>query len=574
MLTELRIRNLAIVENLELTFGPGLNLLTGETGAGKSIVIEALGLVLGDRADGDWLRAGAERAEIEALFMVGKEDARVLRILEETGLPAAPGELIFRRQLAEGGRSRQFVADRAVTLGTLRAIGDALVEIQGQHQHHALVDPAAQGRALDRFAGLEAIAARVASHASAVSAAMAEEARLAGRLEGPKSDLEYLRFQDKELEALRPREDEAGALREEKEFLQHATHRKELADRACRSLCDEDGAAVESLGRALSALEELATLDAARAEAARMTAQAVELVKEALAHARGAAEEAEPDAARIAAIEDRLAAYESLGRKHGVAPGALEERHRELRLAIDELESGRERLEEARRATAKARSEYLASAAELTAGRRRAAVRLAEKLADELRTLAMGACEVRIDVEPRTVPADGPVPAGGLDAVVWRIAPNPGEAAAPLSDIASGGELSRVMVAVNAVLGAKRARRTLVFDEVDAGIGGRTATAVGAKLRKVAGDHQVIVITHLAQIASLAQTHIALAKRVSGGRTTVEARALDRDGRVAEIARMMGGQEDTPVSLKHAAELLKRSPGQSPKPAKSAGRST
>jgi DNA repair protein RecN (Recombination protein N) len=565
MLSFLRIKNLAIVKDLDLEWGEGLNLLTGETGAGKSILVDALGLALGDRADTGLVRAGETRAEIEAVFDLTEDAASVRAGLEEAGLAPEGDQVIVRREIGEGGaRSRQFLCDAPVSLATLRRFGDLMVEIQGQHQHHALLSAETQRDALDRFAGAEAERRAVAEAAAAAAEASSQVEALEARLSrGAESQLDWLAFQIGEIEALGPSEADEAALRIERARLAQASRRRELADSVYRALYEEEPSILGALGRSSGELERLAELDPASEPLAARFSQAREILQDAALEVRDFREEAEPDPGRLEEVEARLASYERLARKHRVEPGALGAALEALREEAGSLEDGEGRLRAAREEASRRAQAWLAAARALSARRHAASRRLSETLAAELRGLAMAESAVEVAVETEEWREGSPCRAHGTDRVELRLAPNPGEPPRPLADIASGGELSRAMLAVNAALGGKRRRRTLIFDEVDAGIGGRAAAVVGEKLRSLARTHQVIVVTHLPQVASLADRHFVVRKKVEKGRTIALVHELDAEGRVREIARMMGGKDVTPLARRHAADMLRRSGGRS-----------
>jgi len=563
MLSFLRIKNFAIVKDLALEWGEGLNLLTGETGAGKSILVDALGLALGDRADAGLVRAGETRAEIEAVFDLATDASSVRELLAETGLAPEGDQVIVRREIAEGGgRARQFLCDTPVSLATLRKFGDLMVEIQGQHQHHALLSAETQRDALDRFAGAQAERGAVAEAARSAGEAAAEVETLEARLaRGAESQLDWLRFQIAEIEELGPSEADEAALRIERGRLAQASRRRELAESVYRALYEEEPSILGALGRSLTELERLAELDPGSESLAARLSQAREILQDAALEVRDYREEAEPDPGRLEEAEARLAAYERLARKHRVEPGSLRAALDALREEAGALEDGEGSLRAARQEAERRAQTWLTASRTLGAKRRAASRRLSETLAAELRGLAMAESAVEVAVESEEWREGSPFRAHGTDRVELRLAPNPGEPPRPLADIASGGELSRVMLAVNAALGGKRRRRTLIFDEVDAGIGGRAAAVVGEKLRALARTHQVIVVTHLPQVASLADRHFVVEKRVEKGRTSALVRELDAQGRVQEIARMMGGKDVTPLARRHAADMLRRSGG-------------
>lgn len=559
MLSFLRIRHLAIVKDLTLEWGPGLNLLTGETGAGKSILVDALGLVLGDRASVDMVRAGEDKAEIEAVFHLERGASSARAVLESCGLVPDGEEIIVRREIADGSRSRQFLCDSPVSLSVLRRLGDLMVEIQGQHQHHALLDKAVQRDALDRYAGLTSERTKVGTLARDSNAAGARLRELEAHLTERSARLDYLRFQVQELEELGPSEDEEASLRAERTLLAKATQRRELAERVYAAVYEDEPSVLGALLTSLSDLRRLAEIDPETVSFGDRLQHATRLVEDVMLEVRDYRQSAEQDPERFEEVDARLAAFERLARKHGVEPSRLGETLEALRGEAGSLMQIEDRLADTRGESERSFGAYFEAARTLSAKRKDASGKLADALRRELAALAMGGADISVEVRSQIPPPEGPVLEPGLDEVELRLSANPGEPPRSLSDVVSGGELSRVMLAVNGALGTRRRRRTLVFDEVDAGIGGRTAAAVGERLRRLAQAHQVIVVTHLPQIASLADRHFAVEKRVERGRTVASVRELDEESRVVEIARMMGDKDASPVARRHAADMLRKS---------------
>jgi DNA repair protein RecN (Recombination protein N) len=560
VLAYLRIKNLAVVDDVALELAPGLTVFTGETGAGKSMIIGGLSLVLGERASLDQVRAGSERAVVEAVF-TGSRDGRLAADLADAGLASEDGSIVVRRVITASG-SRAYVNDQLVTLQKLRQVGDRLVDLHGQHEHQSLLSLRAHRELLDRFAGVAGLRDKVAT-------AYDEAVGLADRLEGISLDerdraqrLDLLRFQVDEIEtaALRPGEEEE--LEEERRRLAHAEELMQLAGETVETLYEGDGSVAAVLARLQRSLERLEALD----PSAPVDAEAIK-------GARFTAEESgralqrylddlqvEPD--RLAHVEERLATLHALQRKYGDDIEAIIEHGAQARAELEGLERHDERLEELTEALDVATRAYTDAAGELGDARRRAAGELEKQVLDELAELGMEGArfEVAIEARRRQPPAGLPEGAGrsGSDRVEFVLAANPGDAPAPLARVASGGELSRVMLALKLSAGEDDPLESMVFDEVDSGIGGgRVAERLAQRLATLGRTHQVLVVTHLPQVAAYADAHVGISKRETGdGRVAVEARVLADGEQVEELARMLGGLEVTEATRQHAREML------------------
>ena len=552
MLRELRIRNFAVIAEVSVPFTPGLNVLSGETGTGKSMVIDALLLVRGGRAQTDVIRSDAESASVEAVFEVDPHGG-VAAVLEEAGLAHEEGLLVIRRELARSGRHRAFANDSPVTVGLLERLGDQLVELHGQHEHQRLLEPSAQLELLDRFAEAEPLRERVGELFAKHRAARAEidRTRETERDRAQREDL--LRFQVSELDAARLRPGEEEELRAERRRLQHA-ERLTAALTEAGALLDEDrDSALSRLDRVARLLQEIVRVDPAGAaplealEAARAHLDDVRAGVRSLRDGIGA----EPG--RLEAIDDRLDALTRLKRKYGDSEDAMLAFRAEAARELERLERHEELLAGQERLLTELEAELAAAAAALGGRRREGAARLGAQAQRELRTLGMERAVFEVAVEG--LPLDA-ISARGQDRVELRLSTNPGEEVKPLSRVASGGELSRTMLALKAVLARADRVPTLVFDEIDAGIGGGVAGVVADKLAAAAQGRQVLCVTHLAPIAARAGHHVRVTKRVRGGRTGVSAEALEGEERVAEIARMLGGDPGSETARRHARELL------------------
>lgn len=549
MLRELRLKNFAVVESVTVPFAPGLNVLTGETGAGKSILVDAILLVTGARAQSDVIRADADTATAEAVFAIS---GAVAAVLEEAGLGADDhGEVVVRRELARSGRHRAFVNDSPVTVGLLERVGDLLVEVHGQHEHQRLLEPVRQLELLDRFAGDEDACARVAGlHAKYRTARdEAERTRAAVRDRTQREDL--LRFQVTELDAARLRVGEEEELRGELRRVQHADRFRAGLSEALALLDDAPQSAAERLARAARILHDLGRLDPALGAPGEPIENARIQIEDAVGTLRRLRDgiQVEPD--RLDAIQERLEALTRLKRKYGDGEEAMLRLRDEAAQELDRLERHEELVAGQERVLGELEAELKAAAGALSARRRAAAARLAGQMQAALRALGMEQAVFEVALEPAT--ETGP---RGADRAELRLSSNPGEEVRALTRVASGGELSRMMLALKATLARADRVPTLVFDEVDAGIGGRVASVVAQTLGRAAEDRQVLCVTHLAPIAARAEHHVRVSKSVRGGRTRMAVATLTGDARVEEVARMLGGATTTAAARQHARDLL------------------
>jgi DNA repair protein RecN (Recombination protein N) len=560
MLTHLRIRGFAIIDALELELGPNLTVITGETGAGKSIVVEALGLLLGDRADAAAVRHGAERAELEAEFDLRGSPA-TLAWLKEQELDDGDG-LIVRRVVGADGRSKAAINGRAAPLATLAALGEQLVDLHGQHEHQSLGKREVQLGILDHYAGDGAALALVAERFAAFRALRAEREALAKAHAERESRLELLRFQAGELDALAPEPGEHARLETEHRRYANLGKLVEGGQRALASAWESDEAnAYRLLAAALAEVEALADLDPALAPIASALRDAQVQVQDGSAALRRWLDGLELDPGRRDEVESRLTDFTRLARKHRVEPDALAEVRARVGAELATLERSDARLAELDGALAKARAGYEEAALALRAARTKAAATLGKAISQAMQELGMPGGRFALEMAA-LAPEQGS--ASGMDAVEFTVSANPGQPLKPMAKVASGGELARIALAVQAIVVEKGsgAIGTLVFDEVDTGVGGGVAEIVGRKLRALARDRQVICVTHLPQVASQGHHHLKVAKQVTGQgkagatRTTVE--RLDDKDRVEELARMLGGVEITAKTRAHAREMLER----------------
>lgn len=566
MLRELRIRDLAIIEDVAVEFGAGLNVLSGETGAGKSIILGALGLVLGGRGSSELVRTGCDSAEVQALF---DRDAHVEAALAELDIKLSDDDdgLLLRRIVTRGGRSRAYVGGFAAPVSTLRALAPLLVDYASQHEHQVLLDETAHVGILDRFGGLEEPCAAARAAVSALRGELRERDRLAGLEREQRAREEYLRFQLTELETADLQSGEMEELQAERGRLRHAEDLAMSARKASQALGGDKGA-IDRLVFTSQRLDELKAIDAGLAETAASIDSALIAAQEAERELSAYAMDLRADPRRLEQVEERFHLLRQLARKHRCDADHLIVLRDELRTELAELEGLTDRLDGFDGVIEGLRLAAREACATLSVSRAAAAERLVSEIEHELAGLAMAQARFRVELEPAS-PANGGVEAGsdggapylgpdGAETAVFLLAANPGEPPRPLAKVASGGELSRILLAIRRVLSASSPVQTCVFDEVDSGLGGETADVVGAKLGEIAESGQVLCITHLAQIAARAEQHLQVRKEVISGRTRTLAVALDPEQRVAELVRMVaGGGLDAPAEA-FARGLLSR----------------
>jgi DNA repair protein RecN (Recombination protein N) len=550
VLRELRIRNLAVIESIDVEFRPGLNVLTGETGAGKSIVIDAIVLLTGARAPTDLIRAQAQAAVVEARFDVDSASA-VIPLLAEAGLGLDAGQLLIRRELSRSGRHRAFVNDSAVSLGLLARLGEHLVEVHGQHEHQRLTEPSRQLELLDRFADATEARDRVATLFAAQQAARAARERTAAleRDRGQRHDL--LRFQASEIDAARLAPGEEECLRTERRRLQHAERVVAGLTEAAALLYDDPQAAVARLARAAQVLEMLARFDPELGCPGKDIETATACIEDVVGQIRRLRDGIVVEPARLEEIDARLDALARLKRKYGDSIDLVLAYRGEIGAELDRLSRHAEILGQQERELETAERELAAATAELSARRWAAADRLAGVTQPILRQLGMehAVFEVAIGRLDSTA-------ATGVDRVEFRLTTNPGETPKSLARVGSGGELSRAMLALTSVLAIDDHTPTRVFDEIDAGIGGQVADTVGETLAQSGRGRQILCVTHLASIAAHADWHLRVTKTARSGRTRTSVGALEDDARVNEVARMLGGEVATDSARRHARALL------------------
>ncbi|MCX7992849.1 MAG: DNA repair protein RecN [Fimbriimonadales bacterium] len=549
MLHALHIENLAIIDRLEVNFAVGLNALTGETGAGKSILIDALNLALGERADPTLIRTGAEKLRVNAIFEL-PNDPELHALLDELGVEPEEGLLYLSREVQAGGRSIARINGQPAPLSTLKAIGERLVDLHGQHEHQSLLKPSSHLEFLDHWLGEPALNLRmqVRETVYALRGAERELRELIEREREREQMLDLYRFQVDEIRKANIQMGEDEHLETEERRLTHAEKLIALAGGAYDALMSENGAydLAASVSRNLT---EIARIDPSVAEWGDMLEGALAQIEEVARNLRTYAESIEYDPARLEEVIARLELIKRLKRKYGDTIEAVLDYAEQAEVKLHALETQTERRDALEAQIAQLQATATTLCEQLTELRRSGAQRFAESIQACLRDLAMDRAEFRAEVRPKLMDATG------ADSVEFLFSANPGEPPRPLSKIASGGEMSRVMLALKTVLADAAPVPTLVFDEIDAGLGGRTAHAVGEKLNELARHCQILCITHLPQIASRATHHLAIEKQAEGDTTRVQIRTLEGEARVQEIARMLTG-EPTETALQHARELL------------------
>ena len=566
MLREIHVRNLAVMAEASVELGAGLNILSGETGAGKSIIVDSLSLLSGSRASTEMIRSDADALTVSGVFELEGDAWR--SVFEEAGLEAEGREVLVRREIARSGRNRVFVNDQPTTLRLLSDLAPYLLRIHGQRDEMGLVEPELQKRMLDRSGGPEGepLLGRVES-------AFDQYSRLAERLEHLTGDdrarrerIDLLRFHASEIDAAKVRAGEDAELRSEREVLRHAEAITRALGTAFSLISEEEGSALERVGKSQGLLADVESWEPQAAawnvELEEVRIRLAELATS-LSHRLDGLE---ADPARLDSVEERLAILERLCRKHGGDTAAVLARRAEIEAELAELEGDAENRDELEARVAAALQEYRDAAVTLSKARERWGKALVERIEGELKDLGLGRARLGVALERRRradspLALDGvPVDFGrdGVDQVVFLFAPNPGEEPRPLARIASGGELSRIHLALQLAAHGETetARPSLVFDEVDTGIGGAEAAALGRKLQRLAEGGQILAVTHLPQVACFADAHFKVSKTVDKGRTRVRVEELTADTRVEEVARMLAGSAVTPLSLSHALELI------------------
>jgi DNA repair protein RecN (Recombination protein N) len=550
MLTELRIRNLAVIESVTLPVAQGFNVLSGETGAGKSIIVGALGLLLGERSSADVVRGGSDRAVVEGVFD-GTGNRALAAMLDDRGIPSEDGLVVLRREVTAAGKSRAWINDVTVTTTALAQVGRLLVNLHGQHESQALLHDEAQRDVLDALAGATDIAAGVRNAYAELEAVRTSIADLTRRRDEAAKRADYLRHLVREIDGARLVVGEEEKLDEEARRLTHAVELRAQIAQALNAIEEGDDSAMHSLGAARRAVHAALRLDPAASPLSDAVDQSLVTLQELARDLAAYDATLDSDPERLAEVDRRRDQVSRVTRKHGGSVETALAALREARAELEVLDTAAVDLRDLTAREESARSTLVAQAARLTKLRQKASKKLTSQVEALLPELGLPGGRFFVNLEPTET-----VTAAGAERVEFRVALNVGHDARPLARTASGGELSRVMLALKSILARLDEVPTLVFDEVDAGIGGTVALKVGDSLRRLAEHHQVLVITHLAQVAARAHHHGVVAKGAKGGVSTADISVVQRDDRVAEVARMLGGDPSSKVSRAHAKELL------------------
>ncbi len=555
MLITLRVKNLALVSDLTLELPAGLVVITGETGAGKSIIVGALNLVLGQRADRSLIRAGAEACSVEAVFEVRRLGASFAARLDAHGLePCDDHQLLVKRVFSAAGANRQFVNGTPTSLGVLAELGEWLVDMHGPHDHQSLLHPARQLAILDAFGDLQEPVAAFAALVRQRAALEAEKASLIVDERAYAQQLDLLRFQVGEISAARLAAEEEAALTQEHQRAANAARLLELSHAAAALLNGEEQSVLSQAGALGRLLQDLQRVDATTAGLLATHAQALDLLRDLQSGLARYADQIEVEPERLRTLEERLNLLQALKRKYGATVAEVIGFGATAAQKLHQLEQRDTELQRLNLELAQLHTELGRAGQALSARRRQVIPKLAQAVSRQLADLGFKQSHFDVTLATADPRPEVPLSASGLDTIEFQFAPNPGEPARPLRAIASSGELARVMLALKTVLAVQDEIPVLVFDEVDANVGGETAAAVGEKMRQIARRHQVLCITHLAPVAASASAHWRVSKQTQGGRTVSEIRLLEADERVGELARMLGGQ--TEAARRHAAALL------------------
>lgn len=557
MLKHLYIRNFAIIDELELDFNSGLTALTGETGAGKSILLGALDLVLGDRADNDSIKQGCDYAEIVAEFDVQNLDHVIAWLVSQE--LNSEGECILRRRIAKDGRSRAYVNSTPVNLQAIRELAEMLIDIHGQHEHQSIMKSTVQRQLLDDYASHVSLLEAVSNLYIELKLVDEQLKHLQQTCNEQNDRLDLLRFQLQELDALAPEENEYRALISQHKRLANAEKLASTVQQAIYSLSEDDNSNIQStLSHIINSLGDINEIDSSLSPVAEMLNESLVQIDESVSLLQNYQDNIDLDSTQLARIEQRMQNILDLARKHRVEADELPALHEKLQQELDDIDHLDERLDEIANRQTELEGEYITACEELTASRNRAADILNKKITRSMQTLGMSGGKFEITISPATSKRS----AHGLDQIEFTVTANAGQDCRPLARIASGGELARISLALQMIIANNSKIPTLVFDEVDSGVGGGIAEIVGQHLRALGSttdrSNQVICITHLPQVASQAHHHLRVEKQTSNKQTTCQVITLDKEQRRQEIARMLSGVQITEQSLAHADSMLAR----------------
>ncbi len=549
MLLELRIKNFAIIDELNLSFTKGLNILTGETGAGKSIILNAVNVLLGDRVSEEWIRSSEEEAKVEALFDISK-NSEIKERIKDKSFPIQEDLLLIQRILSRSGRGKVFINGNLATLGILSEIGEGLLSIYGQHEHQSLQRVETHLDILDEFGGLLDLREEFQKDYQEFISLSEEIERIRVEKEKRLKEKELMTFQSKEIEALSVQVGEEESLKEEKTILNHAKRLMDFVQASEEILYSEGGSVIERIQRVLRQGREMAMIDPSLSQPLKALESTLIQLEEIVIALKDYSRRIEINPARLEEIEGRLEELDRLKRKYGPTLKDVLSFKERIDRDLRSFSSDEERLTQLEERLKPFQQKISHLSNRLSEERKRVALELKKSIEKELSSLGMKKTTFEIRIDPL------PISLKGADRVEFLISPNVGEEVKPLAKIASGGELSRMMLAMKKILAKVGGRQVLIFDEVDSGIGGAMAEVVGRKLKELSRHHQVICVTHLPQIASFADQHYSVKKEVRAGRTITLVDQLDQEAVVEEIARMLGGVKMTEKTRAHAREMI------------------
>ena len=555
MLTLLKIKNIALIESLEVEFGGGLNLLTGETGSGKSIIVDSLGALTGDRVSGDLIKEGEQSGLIEGLFSIARTP-ELIEIFAESGIELDDDELIVRRELSLAGKNRVFVNDQLVTQSLLKRIGAFLVDIHGQGEQQSLFDPSTHLELLDAFAGVDEDRARCAETYERFVSVRKELSDLRDDESNKLQLLDILRFQVDEIRRASLKAGDDAELEDEKRRLNNVEKLSALSDDAYRLLYEQDESTLATLEKASRKIEELAEFDSKFADYREQLAMARAVLEDVATTARDFRNHLEFSPARLEEIENRLAEISRLTRKYGGSIDSALEHFAEAEKRLENIEMADFRQQQLEKKLAEERDVYVRAATTLHDKRVAAAAKFEKEVEANLKSVALEKARFQVQIGGSDEASDDRFTAQGFDRIEFYFSANPGESPRPLAKVASGGEASRLMLILKTTSKSRDGEKSAVFDEIDAGIGGRVSEAVGLKLKQLAAAQQVLCVTHQPQVAALADRHFAVEKSMGKNRTSIAIRELSDDERVEEIARMLAGEKITESARTHAAEMI------------------